>query len=466
MTEALHPSHPAPTQAMPGLRLRLSPAPQPLLWRADGRVQPLPATVAGAIGATPDATDWPAWCAAHPGARCTLHLPSTLLHELLVPAEHAGSDAEALAWASAQWLHFHGEDAAPWPLAVWQLGARRGVSALHGLGPAWGALCQAAQAHGVRLQAVSPHWLHRAQQALRTEPALRQGPARLLLADGPLLGVLDFHDGTLHALQWRRVQAPSPTATLPSNAQADAPPEAPWPPPSWALWQADTGPTFCSHTHADGALRPLDRGNQGWASVAAPSVAAKAQQAAHPQRQRWAWATPAGPRLHTANFLQPTRGVHRLAWWMAGAALLALGTAALDAALAWQALQSAQAKASPVATQAQAGQPAPRPVARPTAVAPAGPAERPQAPLQRPWGAAFAALDAVALPGVQWQSLQTTDQGQWRLQGLAPDTATALAAAQALRQQPVWAQVQPGRIERQADAGVQFELSLQWRGAW
>ncbi len=522
MTEALHRTPAARPRTVPGLHTWLAglpwrpmPALQHLLWRADGCVQPL-RTAPEAV-AVPETlwTDWPAWCAAHPGARCTLHLPTTLVHELLVPAEHAQSDTQALAWAAAQWSHFYGDEAAAWPLAVWQLGARRGVSALHGMGPAWGALNQVAQTHGVQLQAVVPQWLQRCQQALRTEPALHQGPARLLLADGPLLGVLDLQQGALQALQWRRAQGVRPASAAVSAVAAAAVADAEgtegaasssdtWPQPAWPLWRADTGPTFCSADAASSVLQRLPGadGSTGLSRAPAPAAVGLAEVTSRSasgglshRLQRGValgWSTPT--TLHAANFLQPTRQVHRLAWWLALAAVAALATAALDAAQAWRALQAAQAPqamgtagqtaavqprprrtgAAPAAPSTRSGEAArtaspalPRSVARtPAAAAEERLARQQQASLQRPWGPAFAALDAAALPGVQWQALQTTEQGAWRLQGQAPDTATALAAAQALRQQPVWAQVLPGRIERQAEAGVSFELSLQWRGAW
>jgi hypothetical protein len=150
---------------------------------------------------------WPGfadWCAAHPGRSCELWLAAPLLHELVCAADlPLADDAAALAWARPLLQHYHGEAALAWPLAAWQHGRTRGVSALHGL--ALDGLRESARQHRVRLRAVRPWWSQVLRLALRRHAELRAPQARLLVVEGDRLVVLDLQGGQLQGLAVRRL---------------------------------------------------------------------------------------------------------------------------------------------------------------------------------------------------------------------------------------------------------------------
>lgn len=149
------------------------------------------------------------------------------------------------------------------------------------------------------------------------------------------------------------------------------------------------------------------------------------------------------------DFLRPTRGASTWVWLALGLALLVLADAAHDATLAWQERQSALAIEAP---------PAPPPPPKPDAEVQRA-LRRAHAQLERPWPAAFAAVEAIHRPGVKWLALDIGERGQLRLEGLAPDAAVAIAVAEALRGQAAWRDAVPGRIENTAEGPVRFELS-------
>jgi hypothetical protein len=161
------------------------------------------------------------------------------------------------------------------------------------------------------------------------------------------------------------------------------------------------------------------------------------------------------------DFLRPVRGPHRLAWAGCAVALLVLGLAATDAWQAHDALTRAQALAALRA----------RPPARPWAP----PADTPTrkatraalAALQRPWAQVVAAVERVQLPGVSWLALEVGEQGTLRLEGVAPDVNSALAAAQALRDDPLWREVLLARMDVAPNGGQRFALqATPAPGAW
>ena len=149
-----------------------------------------------------------AWCQAHPGAACELALSSWLLHELLLDAALPLADDPArLVYARGLLQHYHGDEAAEWPLAAWQLAGRHGVSALHGL--RLPALQHSARQAGVVLRAVRPWWS--LALALARPPATLKAPPaalwRLLVVDGSLVTQIDLVHGTLDRLQNRCLSA-------------------------------------------------------------------------------------------------------------------------------------------------------------------------------------------------------------------------------------------------------------------
>jgi Tfp pilus assembly protein PilN len=160
------------------------------------------------------------------------------------------------------------------------------------------------------------------------------------------------------------------------------------------------------------------------------------------------------------DFLRPVRGPHQLAWAACATALVVLGLASVDALQAFDARDQAQA----LATQRT------RPVVR-ARPAPDTPAQRAKqqalAQLQRPWPQALAALESVQVPGVSWLALDVGEQGTLQLEGLAPDAASALAAAEALRAAPIWRAVLLARMDAAPSGGQRFAFqALPTAGAW
>jgi hypothetical protein len=130
---------------------------------------------------------------------------------------------------------------------------------------------------------------------------------------------------------------------------------------------------------------------------------------------------------------------------------MVLLAASLDAQQAWQDL-----------AQAQAPLPTPRqPVLAPPSAADTAAQRSLQQVLDRldrPWPAAFRSIELVRAPGLAWLSVRIDDTGALQLEGQAPDTTSALAAARLLRQQPAWRDVVLGRMERTVDGPLQFEI--------
>lgn len=164
------------------------------------------------------------------------------------------------------------------------------------------------------------------------------------------------------------------------------------------------------------------------------------------------------------DFLQPVRAPHPLARVACAAALLVLAVAAMEAWQAHAALAQAQARVQAQASQRGPAQPRPAP-----------PADTPEkravrqalAQLQRPWSQVVAAVENVQVPGVAWLALDIGEKGALRLEGAAPDAASALAAAAALRADPLWREVLVARIDAAPAGGWRFALvATPVEGAW
>ena len=180
-------------------------------WRRPAAPAP---TVPTPYAPTPPApvrhASFDAWCQAHPGAACELAVSSWLLHELLLDAALPLADDPArLVYARGLLQHYHGDEAAEWPLAAWQVAGRHGVSALHGL--RLPALQHSARQAGVVLRAVRPWWS--LALALARPPVMPTAPAapaalwRLLVVDGSLVTQIDLVHGALDRLQNRCLSA-------------------------------------------------------------------------------------------------------------------------------------------------------------------------------------------------------------------------------------------------------------------
>lgn len=153
------------------------------------------------------------------------------------------------------------------------------------------------------------------------------------------------------------------------------------------------------------------------------------------------------------DFLRPARGPHPLAWVACITALAVLGVASVDAWQAWQ------------------EQAAPLPAVAVRTAAPATPSradvearrslQQAVLRLERPWPAAFEALEAVDTPGVAWLALEIGDGGRLRLQGQAADAGAAIRAADALRRQGPWRDALLGRMDAAAGAALRFEITAE-----
>jgi hypothetical protein len=93
------------------------------------------------------------------------------------------------------------------------------------------------------------------------------------------------------------------------------------------------------------------------------------------------------------------------------------------------------------------------------------------ASLRHPWLLVFEAVEAATPAGVRWLGMDhDAGRPELRLEGTAPDAASALALVDALAADPAMAMVVLTRLDRAQDAaGVRFELSAQlqapgWRG--
>ncbi len=161
------------------------------------------------------------------------------------------------------------------------------------------------------------------------------------------------------------------------------------------------------------------------------------------------------------DFLRPTRRPHRLAWASCGTALLVLGVAALEARDAAEALAQAERAATRPLEPVPPGAP-PAPPADPAAQRALDEALR---RLERPWPASFHGIENIQARGLAWLSLRIDERGTLHLEGRAPDTVTALAAAQLLRRQPGWHDVVLGRMESTPEGVQAFEISAAWTEA-
>jgi hypothetical protein len=85
------------------------------------------------------------------------------------------------------------------------------------------------------------------------------------------------------------------------------------------------------------------------------------------------------------------------------------------------------------------------------------------ASLEHPWPRIFEAVEAATPAGVRWLGMDhDASRPELRLEGSAPDAASALALVDALAVDPAMAMVVLTRLDRAHDAaGVRFEISAQ-----
>jgi hypothetical protein len=158
--------------------------------------------------------DFAAWCAAHPGADARLHVSGHAIHNLVVDADLSAAGADAVRrYAQQQFTHYHGPQAARWPLAVWADGPSRGASALHGVDLP--GLRAAAADHEVRLLGLAPAWsAGLASLSLRHPEFIEAGRHALLLVEGGIATWIVVEGGRIAALRQRWLDSPCVEAVV------------------------------------------------------------------------------------------------------------------------------------------------------------------------------------------------------------------------------------------------------------
>ena len=388
-----------------------------LLWLADGL---------WASGAEPRHADFEAWCAAHPGQRCTLWVGGARVTDLVCEAgAPLAEPAARVAWARRVLMHYRGQVAGLWPLLPWRQRHAWGACALDGLSLA--ELQAQAQKHQVKLLAVRPLWPVLLERLVAAQPELsRAGQAQAWLLEASaashsaaqtgantneaLLTCVTLRRGRLVALRRRRLQAP-------------------WAPHMQGLIDEDpalpgqAAMLLCVGASLEQTL-PL-----GVSETLVP-----------PYRDLVPRSAGRGP-----DFMAPLPRPGVLAWaWLATTALV-LGLAGGEARQAWQASQAANSLALPSAP-------------RPFAATPVAQIDRPQQlRLSHPWQQVFKASELPAGAGLNWLGLDHQVDGDLRLQGVAQDAAAVQRVAARLRDQAAWRQVLVSRMEVQ-NVGLSFEI--------
>ena len=174
------------------------------------------------LAAGPAADDAPAqatpfasfahWCAAHPGVDARVRVSGRLLHSIAVDAglQLPGADA-VRRYARQQFTHYHGAQAAGWPLAVWHGRGESGACGLHGVD--LDAMVAEASRHDVRLLEMTPVWCAALAKMAAASPDFA-GPGRnaLLLVEGAAATWLLAEDGVIRSVRQRFMDAPHPDA--------------------------------------------------------------------------------------------------------------------------------------------------------------------------------------------------------------------------------------------------------------
>lgn len=175
-----------------------------------------------------------AWCAAHPDSDIRLAVSGELIHSLVVDPAVALRGADAVRdHARQQFTHYHGSQAAAWPLAVWSepgrggRGGQAGACAAHGIDLA--AIQTDARRHGVRLRSVAPVWSTGLRSLGRWLPRFEgTGHHALLLVEAAAATWLVAEEGRIVTLSQRYldVTRSDAVAALLDNLLAESPPLA------------------------------------------------------------------------------------------------------------------------------------------------------------------------------------------------------------------------------------------------
>ena len=169
-----------------------------LSWRTDAG-----ATPADATGQAAAFESFEHWCAAHPGADASLHISGKLVHSLAIDASLQLRDPGAVRrYAQQQFTHYHGSQAANWPVATWVAGAQCVACGLHGIDLK--AMLDDAARHDVRLLGMTPVWSTGLRMLAAARPEFA-GPGRhaMLLVEGAAATWLVAEDGGVISIRQR-----------------------------------------------------------------------------------------------------------------------------------------------------------------------------------------------------------------------------------------------------------------------
>ena len=183
-------------------------------------------------------TSFAHWCAAHPGSDADVRISGQAIHSLVIAADLQLHDPAAVRrYALQQFTHYHGPQAAAWPLALWTDGEHCGACGLHGIDLE--AMRVEAAAHRVRLVGVAPAWSAGLATLTARDPGFAgAGHRALLLVEGHTATWIVVEHGAIVSLRQRWLDAPRADAVvdLLATLLREAPPlDAPPVVVGWAL---------------------------------------------------------------------------------------------------------------------------------------------------------------------------------------------------------------------------------------
>jgi len=386
--------------------------------------------------------DFEAWCASHRGSNCRLIVSTALSHELNFEAGLPLHDeAERLAYARHQFVHYFGAHAPRWQLAVWAGGA----SALHGL--EWPQLQELAQRHQVRLVSVEPAWAAVLRGVGKVETEWARAPqSALVWVEGTQLSWLVLEQGRLKEVRKLRLR----DATL--SALRDA---------LGGLHAEGRQPVLIAGYSLDETGIVPDARTLGPLNLTAPDLALF-----EPVER-------AGSSLPSVNFLGERTRRPVLAWPLLATSLLVLLTAGWSAWQGREAMLESQAQLALLEARMRTHAPAtPRPASASGRTADADLDRRAadvQAILTWAWEPVLAGVEELgASSTISWLGMDATAmRSEIRLEGQAPDRMNALRAVDRLGATPGWHHVMLGRLQ-QADAGQtgqRFDINARLQSA-
>lgn len=378
--------------------------------------------------------DFDAWCAAHSGDSCRLLLSTQYLHELsFEPGLPLHDEAQRLAYARHQFVHYFGAQAPRWRLAAWTGGA----SALHAL--EWSQIQDTVRRHKVRLVGVEPMWAPVLRYLAQAEPEVMRAPkGALAWVEGAQLTWLTLEHGSLKAVRKLRLRAA--TAQALGDALAELGADG-----SIAVFVAGFGLD-------DAGLNLPGATVSGTLNAAAPEPALL---------DAGAFSRTGLPDI---DFLGARVRRPWLAWPLLATSLLVVLTAGWSAERAREAMLGSQARQASLEQRirARTAAAAPTVASRPAAASSGASTDADvdrrssdvQAALAWSWEPLLADVEALGSVGkLDWLGLDAAATSRdIHLDGLASNRQDALRAVDQLGAMPGWHQVVLGSLQ-QADGG-------------